>query len=142
MLADPVGVTQHPSPDRWSALEYAAHVRDVLLLLHGRVVTGLVEDNPTFAPLYREERVALGLYRADTAEAISGELASARAMFVRLFTQLTPESLERPVHYGFPDPAPRTIGWMGKQAVHEIEHHLADMHENGQTLLEQHVPSA
>ena len=34
------------------------------------------------------------------------------------------------MQYGFPDPVTRTLGWMGKQAVHEIEHHLADMEEN------------
>ena len=133
LRADPTTV-QRPAPDRWSALEYAAHVRDVLLLLRDRTVIGLVEDNPTFAPLYRDERIQLALYRADTPAGIATELDAARTMFVRLFGELDAVSLERPVRYGHPDPTTRTVGWMGKQAVHEVEHHLDDIRRNAVVL--------
>jgi hypothetical protein len=41
-----------PKPDVWSPLEYACHVRDVLLTQRERVLLALVEDQPTFAPMY------------------------------------------------------------------------------------------
>src|SRR4051794_34185321 len=63
-----------PSPERWSALEYTAHVRDVLLHVRDRIVIALVEDEPTFKPLYREERVDLGLYALDTTTVVLTEV--------------------------------------------------------------------
>ena len=111
----------------WSALEYVAHVRDVLLTIRDRMVIGLVEDEPGFAPMYRDERVEFGLYAGDTADDLAVELPAAAAMLARMYAALPPAGYDRPVRYGFPDPAARTVGWMGLQAVHESEHHLLDV---------------
>jgi hypothetical protein len=119
-----------PSPQRWTATEYAAHVRDVLLNLRDRLVVGLIEDRPTFTAMYRDERVTMGLYRPDTADAVAGELRAASAMFVRLFDVIDPAELTRDVMYGVPTPVRRTLLWMGQQAVHEVEHHGQDIAEN------------
>jgi hypothetical protein len=119
-----------PAVDRWSATEYAAHVRDVLITLRDRLVIGLVEDDPSFKPMYRDERVALGLYRADTADSVAEELRAAKAMFVRVFDALDPGQLDRAVEFGWPKPARRSLLWMGQQAVHEVEHHRSDVAEN------------
>jgi len=130
LAADPAGAVVRPAPDRWSAVEYAAHVRDVLIIVRDRLVVGLVEDDPGFKPAYRDERLSLGLYRADTAAALAPEVVAAAAMFSRLFDAIDPARLSRPVRYGFPDPQPRTLLWMGQQVVHEVEHHRADIAEN------------
>lgn len=127
---DPIRAAARPSSERWSAVEYAAHVRDVLLSIRDRVVIGLVEDTPTFSPLYREERVDLGLYRNDPPEAVAVEVEAAGAMLLRLLAEIESVPLQRSVHYGYPNPSLRTLEWMAKQAVHEIEHHLDDMREN------------
>jgi DinB superfamily len=119
-----------PTPERWSALEYAAHVRDVFLTIRDRLVIGLVEDEPGFKPMYRDERVSLGLYRSDTATDLAAEVVAAANMLARLFEAIDPQQLNRIVQYGFPGPLPRTLLWMGQQAVHESEHHLADVTEN------------
>jgi hypothetical protein len=121
---------RRPTPERWSAVEYGAHARDVLLIIRDRLVIGLVEDNPGFKPAYRDERLSLGLYRRDTADEIAVELRAAAAMFARLFDEIDPELLPRIVQYGFPDPSQRTLLWMGRQATHEVEHHLGDIQEN------------
>ena len=131
MLAgDPDRAGIRPSPERWSGTEYAAHVRDVLLTLRDRFVIGIVEDVPRFTPMYRDERVALGLYSSDTAGAVADELRSATAMFSRLFEAVDPAQLTREVLYGVPTPTRRTLLWMGQQAVHEVEHHGSDIAEN------------
>ncbi len=127
---DPAGVTVRPSPTRWSSVEYGAHMRDVLLTIRDRLVIGLVEDNPGFKPLYKDERTELGLYRTDTALAVAPELRAAAAMFRRLFDAIDAPLLARRVQYGFPDPIERTLLWMGQQAVHETEHHRTDINEN------------
>ena len=131
LLADATDVAAtRPEPDRWSALEYAAHVRDVLITIRDRLVIGLVEDDPGFKPMYRDQRVAFGLYAGDTVDAVAPEVVAAAAMLARLFDAIDPDALARPVQYGFPDPERRTLLWMGRQAVHECEHHLDDMREN------------
>lgn len=119
-----------PSAERWSVNEYGAHVRDVFLLIRDRLVIGLVEDNPGFKPGYKDERLALGLYAADTAVALANELPAAAAMLIRLFDAIDPTQLMRPVQYGYPDPSEQTLLWMGRQAVHESEHHYLDIVEN------------
>lgn len=130
LLVEPVRSRRRPSAARWSMIEYGAHVRDVLLTVRDRLVIGLVEEHPDFKPLYRDERISLGLYRTDTVPAVAEELGSAAAMFARLFDAIDPEQLSRSVQYGFPSPADRTLLWMGQQVVHEIEHHLGDIQEN------------
>ena len=121
---------RRPSPERWSMLEYGAHVRDVILHLRGRFVIGLVEDDPTFKPLYREERVALGLYAQDTVEHVARELEMSSALFARMFGAISTEQLARECHYAYPVVATRTLLWMAQQMVHEIEHHLGDIADN------------
>lgn len=111
-------------------IEYGAHVRDVLLITRDRLVIGLVEEHPGFKPLYRDERISLGLYRAETMTTVAEELGWAAAMFLRLFEAIAPEQLSRSVHYAFPSPASRTLLWMGQQVVHEIEHHHGDILED------------
>ena len=49
-----------PAPTTWSALEYAAHVRDLLLTQHGRIYRVLVANTPELPPMHRDERVILG----------------------------------------------------------------------------------
>src|SRR4030095_17102489 len=53
-----------PEEGVWSALEYACHVRDVFLVQRDRLYTALVEDTPTFTPMYGEQRVTLACYNA------------------------------------------------------------------------------
>ena len=125
--AEPVRSVERLSPERWSMVEYAAHVRDVILSVRDRLVIGIVEDDPGFKPMYREEQVDLGLYAADSSAEVAREVGAASAMLGRLFAGIDPALLGRTVPYGFPDPIRRTLLWMGQQVVHEVEHHLGDM---------------
>jgi hypothetical protein len=130
VLGEPVLAVERPSPDRWSMVEYASHVRDVLVNLRDRFVVGLVEENPSFKPLYRDQRVDLGLYATDAADLVAAELEVAAGLFARTFGRLDQEQLARPCRYSFPAESQRTLLWMGQQAVHEVEHHRGDVAED------------
>jgi hypothetical protein len=54
-----------PSPDCWSGVEYACHVRDVCWNLRDRIVLGAVQDVPVPHGLHTDDRIALGLYARD-----------------------------------------------------------------------------
>jgi len=123
-----------PAPERWSMLEYAAHARDVLLMMRDRLVVGLVEDEPGFKPMYSDERVRFGLYRGDDASTVADELVMAAGLFGRTFAAIDPAQLGRSVQYGYPGPARRTLLWLGQQIVHEVEHHRDDIAENARLL--------
>jgi hypothetical protein len=127
LRADPDHATERLEAGRWSRLEYGAHVRDVLLNVRDRFVVGLVEDHPEFKPLYRDHRVDLGLYRADTVPVVAAELDMAAGLFTRTFAQIDDAALQRTCAYSFPTVETRTLLWMGQQVVHEVEHHRADI---------------
>jgi hypothetical protein len=130
LRTSPDVASTRPTQDRWSMLEYGAHVRDVMLVLRDRFVVGVVTDNPAFTPMYRDERVELGIYAGEVPVALATEIEVAATLLARILEALSPEQLERTCQYGYPGPSTRTLRWMAAQAVHEVEHHLADVGQN------------
>lgn len=124
---------QHPessvrpaADERWSALEYGCHVRDVLVNLRDRIILGAVEDNPVPKAMFGAARVEMGLYTADTPAVTATDLRVAGELFARTWDLLPDDRRDRPIHYGWPRPETRTLSWVAAQAVHEVEHHLDD----------------
>lgn len=130
LVADAARAGVRPDTDRWSVLEYGAHVRDVLLSARDRLILAAIEDNPSPYPIHRDERVRLGLYRRDTPEAVAGDLEVAARLFEVAFDTLRPAALERPIIYSRILGDQRTFAWTGAQGLHEVEHHLDDMRDN------------
>ena len=127
LLREHAGRAQRrPSPEVWSMLEYGCHVRDVLFNLRDRIVLGAVEDNPVPLGMHVNARVDLGLYASDTPLVLADELRIGAALFARTFDALPFGFDERPIFYGWPVAATRTLRWVAAQALHECEHHVAD----------------
>lgn len=130
LVAHAAIATQRPEPDRWSALEYGAHLRDVMVNVRDRIILAVVEDVPSPYPLYREERVTLGLYANETVPIVAADLESAASLFTRTFDTLRTDYVERTMIYSRLLGDERTIGWTGAQVLHECEHHLQDVRDN------------
>jgi S-DNA-T family DNA segregation ATPase FtsK/SpoIIIE len=118
---------RRPQPDTWSALEYTCHVRDVLLVQRDRTVLALVETNPSFARMSRDERVALARYDAHPPPQVAVQLGVAAELCATVFEGLTPGQWDRPLIYNYPVPASRDVAWLARNTVHEVEHHLGDI---------------
>src|SRR5258708_17505737 len=59
ILADsPAGLPARREPGRWSPLEYACHVRDMLLVQRERLLAARRPHPPACHPIGRDERVA------------------------------------------------------------------------------------
>lgn len=130
VVASRARVGVRPTPERWSILEYGAHLRDVLLSIRDRIIAASIIDEPIGSPIYRDERVDLGFYSLDTADDVANELAVASRLFTKTFASL-PDGYERREFFYSPiTPTKVTILWAGAQAVHESEHHLSDVQEN------------
>jgi hypothetical protein len=114
-------------PDVWSPLEYACHVRDVLLVQRDRLVVALVEDGPSFVPMYREQRASIAGYAAETPAGALAGLEVAADLLARLLERLTPEQLARPCTYNYPETRRVDVAWVAQHTMHEAEHHLADI---------------
>ena len=113
--------------DRWSPVEYGCHVRDVLLNLRDRIVLGAVEDTPVPHGMHGTPRVELGLYGFDDPMTTAADLRCAGALFARTWAALPATLAARPIVYGWPVVATRDLTWVAAQALHECEHHLADV---------------
>lgn len=122
-----VTLRERPEPGVWSALEYACHVRDVLLAQRERLFLALVEECPSFAPIYREQRVVLARYGDADPGRVADELDMAAMLVADAFERLDADEWGRECIYNFPAPARRSVAWLGAHTLHEGEHHLADV---------------
>ncbi|GGM69918.1 DinB family protein [Dactylosporangium sucinum] len=122
-----VEVRRRPAPDVWSPLEYTCHVRDVFAVQRERLALGLREDRPEFVPMGREERVVADAYNTQDPAVVLAALALAADALAADFARLTAVELERTGRYPWPEPAERTLLWLGRHTVHEGEHHLIDV---------------
>jgi DNA segregation ATPase FtsK/SpoIIIE, S-DNA-T family len=120
-------LANRPEPTVWSVLEYGCHVRDVLVVQRERVLLALVEDRPTFVPMYRDERVVLAGYADELATSVAQGIGSSAFLLAHLFARLTPEQFVRSCMYAYPEPRERDILWVGRHTLHECNHHLLDI---------------
>src|ERR1700691_2151100 len=115
LLDEPGGVerlrTRHRA-ETWSALEYAGHVRDVLLTQHGRIYRALVEDVPAFSPMQRDERVRLGGYNTEDPATTATEVTIAADLFARLLARLSAAEWSRRCIYNLPEPTEVDVAWL------------------------------
>ena len=125
-VADPQ-LTHRRRPDEWSPLEYLCHVRDVLLVQRDRLYVALVEDEPSFKPMYRDQRVEFDRYGEQAPDVVAAQLLMATAMTAHAFAGLRPEQWERPLIYGYPAPVRRNVEWMAQHTLHEMVHHDLDV---------------
>ena len=112
---NPACVTMRPEPGRWSALEYGAHVRDVIINVRDRIFVGLAEANPVTKPMYRDLRIPF--YASEAADGVAAELAFAAALFVRTFAGLASERLARTLVYAYPR---ESLSWMSSRRTSRL----------------------
>jgi DNA segregation ATPase FtsK/SpoIIIE, S-DNA-T family len=111
----------------WSPLEYCCHLRDVLVTQRERVVRILVEECPTVLPMHRDERAVLTRYAEEDTWRALGQLRVAADMAAWTFAPFGASQWTRGCLYNHPEPATRSLGWLGRHTVHEAAHHLMDV---------------
>jgi hypothetical protein len=116
---------QRPAEDRWSALEYACHVRDVYLLYDERVRRMLDEDNPTFANRDQDAAAVEGRYGEQDPAAVADELAVAAEAMAATFESVGGEGWDRPGRRD--DGARFTIDTLARYMIHDPIHHIDDV---------------
>jgi hypothetical protein len=119
-----------PEPDTWSVVEYACHIRDVMVAGTIRLYRVRTEDRPRFEPIFQELRVARFRYAERDLDAVLAELAANTAGLLDEAALVT--DWERT---GSRLPGEdRTARWVLRHALHESVHHVQDIVDVGRAV--------
>ncbi|HEY0520702.1 MAG TPA: DinB family protein [Ilumatobacteraceae bacterium] len=124
LLADP-RATQRPRDDRWSALEYGCHVRDVFRLGHYRLDRMLREDDPRFENWDQDETAVTDRYDLQDPGVVAAELVVAAGAFADLYATVETDQWRRPGLRS--DGAHFTVESFGRYILHDPVHHVVDV---------------
>ena len=117
-------VRERPDPDTWSALEYAAHVRDVFARYDDWIHQCLDKDRPVLTGAPPDELAAERRYNDDDPLAVADALAE-NAERLAATVEAVPEDGWGRV--GLRRDEEWTVLYMSWRAVHEGSHHLLDI---------------
>jgi hypothetical protein len=115
---------RRPAERVWSPLEYAAHLRDVLLLFGRRVDAILQEFEPQLEVIAHDDEVARGKYNQLDVPVLTEQLSAATRGLAVGLEGLHPEEFAR---RGFRNDEARTVLEIAQRALHESHHHLVDI---------------
>ncbi|GAA2644551.1 maleylpyruvate isomerase N-terminal domain-containing protein [Streptomyces lunalinharesii] len=115
------------APEVWSALEYACHVRDVLLAQRERVLAARRCEKPVAEPMGRDERVDHDGYAEQRPADVARQLRDAALLFANVLDRLSSADWGRTLVYTYPDREERSLRWLAVHTLHELRHHLHDM---------------
>ena len=118
-------LTARPSEDRWSALEYACHVRDVLRLYDQRLALMLTEDDPDFANWDQDESAVADRYNEQDPALVAQAIDEAAGPIADRFASVTGAAWQRTGNRS--DGAVFTVDTFARYFVHDPIHHLDDV---------------
>jgi len=114
-----------PSPDRWSALEYAVHVRDVYVLYLERLDLMLTEDGPRYPDWDQDQTAIAERYNTQDPSEVNVELARAAEALAARFDGVTGDQWTRTGYRS--DGASFTVDSFSRYLAHDPVHHIWDV---------------
>ena len=116
---------RRPRDDRWSAIEYACHVRDVCALYRYRLGLMLDEDDPLFPNWDQDAAAVEGDYGAQDPAVVAGQLDDQTAQLADAFDAVRGDQWRRKGRRS--DGATFTVDTFSRYMVHDPIHHLYDV---------------
>jgi hypothetical protein len=126
------GVRERPSDDRWSALEYACHVRDVFRLYDARLTMMLTEPHPAFPNWDQDEAAVEHAYLTQDPLQVAADLQAAGQAIALSLEAVSGDDWHRTGVRS--DGAHFTIDSFARYFVHDPIHHVEDVEENYRRL--------
>jgi hypothetical protein len=114
-----------PSPDRWSPLEYACHVRDVCRVYTERLHLMLTEDAPDYPNWDQDATAVTDRYAEQDPAKVAAELTAAASHLAGRFEAVSGPQWERTGSRG--DGAHFTVDTFARYFIHDPIHHLHDV---------------
>ena len=125
---------QRPAPDTWSALEYAAHVRDVFDSYVRWVGQILDHDRPVLEGPGPEDLAVERRYNHDDPAAVADALAANAERLAATVEAVPADGWDR---VGMRRDEERSVRLHARRAVHEGSHHLLDIGRGMRALRDQ-----
>lgn len=126
LAAADAGVLRHRrSSDKWSDLEYAAHVRDVFRLYDVRLGLMLTEDGPTYPNWDQDVTAVEENYNGEDPAVVSSELVEAAEALATRFDGVSGDQWDRTGYRS--DGAEFTVETFARYLIHDPAHHLWDV---------------
>ncbi len=129
VVVTPVGdisaVRTRPEPGTWSALEYAAHLRDALQFYEDRIRRALIEDRPQLAAYDFADACERLEYNTGSPSRTAAELDVRAHALARLLAGLDTDQWSRVAIGSNGDE--RTVLTLARSATHEVQHHALDI---------------
>ena len=139
-VEDPAAVVRRrPDPGTWSALEYAAHVRDMFELADDRLRRTLVEDRPSFSSVDVDRLAVERRYNNEDPSRTLDGLATRATALAETVSGVAATDWRRTM---LVDGVERTALWTARNAVHEGSHHLRDVDRVLRAVVGRPSPSA
>jgi hypothetical protein len=114
-----------PSPDRWSALEYACHVRDVFHKFDERLELMLTTESATFPNWDQDATAVNDRYNEQLPGEVATQLVAAAESLANRFSLVSGDQWERSGTRS--DGAHFTVENLGRYMMHDSVHHLHDV---------------
>lgn len=112
-------------PDRWSPLEYSAHVRDVYRLYDYRLGLMLDQDAPSYPNWDQDETAVAEQYNTQDPATVSAELDKAAEDLAARFDDISGDQWSRTGYRS--DGAEFTVSSFARYLIHDPVHHLWDV---------------
>lgn len=116
---------RRPDPATWSALEYTAHVADLLDHLGPAIHRIVVEDTPSISFFDNDERARTKRYNELDRAEVLGWLELACGELASVIEGVNADDWTRT---GLLDAGERDVLTLARNGVHEGSHHLRDVH--------------
>ena len=117
---------RRPRPDKWSALEYGCHVRDVLRLYDYRLGLMLTEDDPLYPNWDQDETAVADRYDTQDPAAVGGGARTPRRRRSRPASAPSP-AISGNGRAGAATAPSFTVETFASYFIHDPVHHLYDV---------------
>ena len=131
-LLDDEQVGTRPSADRWSALEYACHVRDVFILFDERLRRMLTENGPQFANWDQDVTAVEERYGEQDPAIVADELLAAARTCADRWDTVGDGDWQRTGDRS--DGSTFTVETFARYFLHDPVHHLTDVARGNEML--------
>jgi hypothetical protein len=118
-------VTTRPSDDRWSALEYGCHVRDVFRIYDQRLALMLTEHDPHFANWDQDDAAVAERYGEQDPAQVAAAIAEAAGPLADRFESVSGDQWRRTGNRS--DGATFTVESFARYFIHDPVHHIDDV---------------
>ena len=124
-LTGPGDLSRRPTPDKWSAVEYGCHVRDVFRLYDQRLELMLSQDDPLFPNWDQDAAAVADRYQEQDPAEVAVALSEAATAIADRFAGVAGGQWQRTGRRS--DGASFTVETFARYLIHDPIHHLCDV---------------